>query len=121
MKFAGMCLITQDVLKLVRFYESVLGCQAVGDAQHADFDLGNAHLSIFTVKGMEEMAPGSMEKFGYGSFTLVFEVADVDAEYERLKGLDVTFVKPPQTHPWGARSLWFRDPDGNIVDFACQV
>jgi catechol 2,3-dioxygenase-like lactoylglutathione lyase family enzyme len=52
---------------------------------------------------------------------LVIEVADVDAAYERLKALDVAFVKLPATHPWGARSTWFRDPDGNIVDFYATV
>jgi catechol 2,3-dioxygenase-like lactoylglutathione lyase family enzyme len=44
-------------------------------------------------------------------------VEDVDEEYERLKSLNVEFVKLPQNHPWGCRSLWFRDPDGNIIDF----
>ena len=43
----------------------------------------------------------------------------VDAEYERLKALGVEFVKLPKTHPWGSRSFWFRDLDGNIVDFVC--
>jgi catechol 2,3-dioxygenase-like lactoylglutathione lyase family enzyme len=51
----------------------------------------------------------------------MFEVEDVDAEYERLKALDVEFVMLPTTHPWGARSFWFRDPDGNIVDFFANL
>jgi catechol 2,3-dioxygenase-like lactoylglutathione lyase family enzyme len=70
---------------------------------------------------MEEMAPGSMQGAGYGSFTIGFEVEDVDEEYERLKTLGVRFVKLPATYPWGARSVWFRDPDGNIVDFYSHV
>ena len=39
---------------------------------------------------MEGIAPFSMQGAGYGSFTIVFEVADVDAEYERLKILGVS-------------------------------
>jgi hypothetical protein len=31
------------------------------------------------------------------------------------------FVKPLQTHPWGARSFRFREPDGNLVDFYSNV
>ena len=62
-------------------------------------------LAIFTRQGMEEMAPGSMQGAGYGSFTIGFEVEDVDAQYERLKALGVTFVKLPATYPWGARSV----------------
>jgi hypothetical protein len=26
-------------------------------------------------------------------------------------------VKPPTTQSWGRRSIWFRDPDGNNVNF----
>ena len=67
------------------------------------------------------MAPGSMQSAGYGSFTIGFEVEDVDVQYERLKALWVTFVKLPATYPWGTHSVWFRDPDENIVDFYSQV
>jgi catechol 2,3-dioxygenase-like lactoylglutathione lyase family enzyme len=66
---------------------------------------------------MEDMAPGSMSGAGYGSFTIGFEVPDVDAAYERLKTLEVVFVKLPESYPWGTRSVWFRDPDGNIINF----
>lgn len=78
-------------------------------------------LAIFTRRGMEEMAPGSMQGAGTGSFTIGFEVEDVDAQFERLKALGVTFVKLPASYPWGTRSVWFRDPDGNIVNFYSHV
>jgi catechol 2,3-dioxygenase-like lactoylglutathione lyase family enzyme len=34
-----------------------------------------------------------------------------------LQPLVKTWVKPPTTQPWGTRSFYFRDPDGNLVDF----
>ena len=121
MKFAGICLITRDVLALADYYKKALGVEAEGDSAHMELVTEGAGIAIFTGDGMEAMAPGSMRGAGSGSVTLMFEVADVDAEYERLKALDVDFVKPPQTHPWGSRSFWFRDPDGNIVDFWGKV
>jgi catechol 2,3-dioxygenase-like lactoylglutathione lyase family enzyme len=117
MRFTGVCLITKDVLALARFYAEVLGVQAVGDDRHMELSTDGAGLAIFAVEGMEDMAPGSMQGAGHGSFTTMFEVKDVDAEHERIQALGVEFVKPVQTHPWGARSFWFRDPDGNIIDF----
>ena len=48
---------------------------------------------------------------------LEFRVADVDQEYGRLQSLVKIWVKPPTTQPWGTRSIYFRDPDGNLVDF----
>lgn len=121
MKFSGICLITDRVPTLVKFYEKVFSSKAQGDNEHADFCFAGMNLSIFSKEGMEQLAKGSMHQAGYGGFTMGFEVGDVDAEYERLKTLGVEFIKRPTTHPWGYRSLWFRDPDGNIIDFLCRV
>jgi catechol 2,3-dioxygenase-like lactoylglutathione lyase family enzyme len=117
MKFTGICPITKNVPALIDFYSRVLGVVGEGDDTHAELKTEGAQLAIFSMDGMESLAPSSMDGCGYGSFTLGFEVTDVDAEYEHLKALGVCFVKLPTTHPWGARSVWFRDPDGNIVDF----
>jgi catechol 2,3-dioxygenase-like lactoylglutathione lyase family enzyme len=117
MKFASVCLITKNVPALVSFYTDVLGVEAQGDDEHAELRTRGAGLTIFSTAGMERMAPSSMQDAGSGSVILMFEVDDVDAEYVRLKDLGVGFVKPPQTHPWGSSSVWFRDPDGNVIDF----
>ena len=54
-----------------------------------------------------------------------FVVADVDAEYARLReavGDSVSdLVNEPTTLPWGNRSLLVRDPDGNLVNFFTPV
>lgn len=118
MKFNGICLITRDVLALCRFYVNVLGAEADGDEIHMELKAEGTSMAIFSYDGMEGMAPGSMDGAGAGNFTINFEVDDVDAEYEKMKTSGVRFVKLPQTHPWGWRSFWFRDPDGNIVSFA---
>lgn len=117
MKFTGICLVTENVPVLTEFYSKVLGVEAEGSDVHAELKTEGAGISIFSVEGMESMAPLSMRGAGYGNVTLMFEVEDVDAEYERLKTLAVEFVMLPTSHPWGSRSFWFRDPDGNIVDF----
>jgi catechol 2,3-dioxygenase-like lactoylglutathione lyase family enzyme len=117
MKFVGICLITNNVPQLADFYSKVLGVDAEGDETHVELKTEGAEITIFSVEGMEGLAPHSMQGAGYGSFTIGFEVKDVDEEYKRLKELDVEFVKLPTTHPWRTRSFWFRDPDNNIVNF----
>jgi catechol 2,3-dioxygenase-like lactoylglutathione lyase family enzyme len=121
MRFDGICLITGNVPALAQFYTRVLGVKAEGDENHVELQTAGAHISIFSIKGMEEMAPQSMEGAGYGSITLGLEVEDVDAEFERLKRLGVELVKLPASYPWGTRSAWFRDPDGNILDFFARL
>jgi predicted enzyme related to lactoylglutathione lyase len=117
MKFTGVCLITKNVRALSEFYVEALGMTAQGDDTHMELCTASAGIAIFSEEGMEGMAPGSMQGSGCGSITLGFEVADADAEYERIREMGAPIVKPPQTHPWGARAFWFRDPDGNVLDF----
>lgn len=121
MEFIGICLITRNVSALTEFYTKVLCVEAEGDNVHAELKTEGGNIAIFSIDGMEGMAPNSMDGVGYGGFTVNFKVEDVDSEYERLKALGVEFVMLPTTHPWGTRSFWFRDPDGNIVNFVSMV
>jgi hypothetical protein len=45
----------------------------------------------------------------------------VDSAYQKLTGFVEDFVTEPTTMPWGNRSLLFRDPDGNLVNFFTPV
>jgi len=116
-KFTGLCLITRDVLRLSAFYRDLLEVEMHGDQVHAELFTQGAGLAIFAEDGMEQMAPHSMQGAGYGSFTIEFQVENVDREAERLLRMGVPIIKQPTTYPWGRRSTWFRDPDGNIVNF----
>jgi uncharacterized glyoxalase superfamily protein PhnB len=51
------------------------------------------------------------------SAILEFEVSDVDAERARLRGTVTDWVQEPTSQPWGNRSMLFRDPDGNLINF----
>jgi len=119
-EFLGICLLTNDVLALTEFYKKALGVEAEGNKVHAELKTEGASISIFSREGMEQMAPNCMRGAGCGSYTIGFKVKDVDAEYRRLKTLGVKFILPP-TDQWGYRTMFFRDPDGNIVNFGCPL
>ncbi|MFG2971205.1 VOC family protein [Streptomyces sp. NPDC048288] len=87
-----------------------------GSDPFARVTVPGAVLSFFSTQGMESMVPGSMAAAASGGFTLEFQVADVDARHERLLARGIEILKPPTTQPWGRRSVWLRDPDGNIVN-----
>lgn len=121
MEFIGIALITSNVHALTEFYTKVLCVEAEGNDVHSELKTDGGNIAIFSVEEMERMAPNSMCGAGYGSFTINFKVKNVDLEYERLKTLGIDFVMLPTTHPWGAKSFWFRDPDGNIVNFVSMI
>lgn len=120
-RFTGICLITDDVASLAGFYAALLDRPVTGDARFAMVSALGATLSIFSVDGMEQMAPRSMVDAGRGAVTIEWEVDDVDSWFLRLRAAGTAIVKPPTTQPWGRRSVWLRDPDGNIINLFQRV
>lgn len=120
-RLTGICIITHDVARLRDFYCVLLQVEAQGDDVFASFTLPEMQLSLCSALVMEQMAPGALAGAGHGHYTLEIEVDDVDGEYRRLSALAVPIVKPPTTQPWGLRSVWLRDPDGNLVNCYARV
>lgn len=117
-RLVNTCLITSNVQQLVDFYERVLLLKADrSGANYAEFRTGVGVLAIFSAETQQQYIPGSATAAANQSVILEFRVADPDQEYARLQPLVKTWVKPPTTQPWGTRSIYFRDPDGNLVDF----
>jgi catechol 2,3-dioxygenase-like lactoylglutathione lyase family enzyme len=115
---AHTCLITENVKRLVDFYEAVLQQRAKwSGTDYAEFSGGGNVLAVFSASAQERYIPGSAASAKNRSVILEFRVADADREYLRLQGLIQNWVKPPTTQPWGTRSIYFRDPDQNLVDF----
>ncbi|MGD0571352.1 MAG: VOC family protein [Candidatus Sulfotelmatobacter sp.] len=112
------CVITSDVKRLVEFYEPILATKAKWSGKdYAEFPTAVGVLAVFSAAAQENYIPGSTEAARNRSVILEFRVASVDQEYGRLQNLVKIWVKPPTTQPWGTRSIYFRDPDGNLVDF----
>ena len=117
-KLMHICLITNNVNQLVQFYEPILALKAQKSGEdYAEFRTDVGVLAIFSATAQEKYIPGSAIPASNKGMILEFQVADVDKEYARLQTLVKTWVKPPTTQPWGTRSIYFRDPDGNLVDF----
>ncbi len=116
MKFDGLCLLTTDVPRLVEFYSKVFAATAEGDDIHSVMRVGGLGLAIWHPEGLEQRVKDYPPDVRRNCYSLMFSVDDLDAEYERMKKLNVEFAELPTTHPWGARSFAFLDPDGNDIN-----
>ncbi|MBY0215599.1 VOC family protein [Paenibacillus illinoisensis] len=117
MNFASVRVITDDVDRLVEFYEEVLGITAERPAPvFAELVLPSCTLAIGHSQTVPLFGVGSAVAADNRSVILEFRVHDVDAEYERLKPIVDDWVKEPTTMPWGNRAILFRDPDGNLIN-----
>jgi uncharacterized glyoxalase superfamily protein PhnB len=121
MKFASTRLVVKDIKAVVHFYELVTGVKASWLApEFAELVTPAATLAIGSVDSVPVFKEGSAEAGANRSAVLEFMVADVDAEYERLKD-QVELVYAPKTMPWGNRSVQFRDPEGTGVALFAPV
>ncbi|QFZ24541.1 VOC family protein [Saccharothrix syringae] len=122
MDFVSIRIITSDVARLVAFYERATGVHATWATEDfAELRTAGATLAIAGTRTVPLFAPGSARPADNHSVITEFLVDDVDRVHQDLTGFITDFVTEPTTMPWGNRSLLFRDPDGNLVNFFTPV
>ena len=122
MDFVSIRIITEDVDRLAGFYEKATGLPATrANQDFAELATRAGTLAIGSTHTVPVFAPGAARGADNHSVIIEFLVDDVDAIYENLTGFVNGFVNKPTTMPWGNRSLLFRDPDGNLVNFFTPV
>jgi predicted enzyme related to lactoylglutathione lyase len=122
MEFVSTRIITGDAKRLVEFYEQVTGVPANWFTEDfAELNTKGATLAIGSTRTVPLFAPGAARPADNHSVIIEFLVEDVDRVHQNLAGLVGDFVTEPTTMPWGNRSLLFRDPDGNLVNFFTPV
>jgi predicted enzyme related to lactoylglutathione lyase len=122
MDFVSIRIITGDVARLADFYEKATGVQASRPSEDfAEIRTPCATLAIGSTRTVPLFAPGSARPADNHSVIIEFLVDDVDRVHRNLAGFVTDFVNEPTTMPWGNRSLLFRDPDGNLVNFFAPV
>jgi catechol 2,3-dioxygenase-like lactoylglutathione lyase family enzyme len=120
--FLSIRVITDDVDRLAGFYEKVTGLRASRlGADFAELSTRHATLAIGSTRSVAVFAPGAARPADNHSVIIEFLVDDVDLVHRNLRGFVEGFVNEPTTMPWGNRSLLFRDPDGNLVNFFTPV
>ncbi len=124
MNFASIRIITSDIKVLTQFYEKITGLPIIqhtedfAELRTPSFVLAIGSTRTLQLFGGVHLATPKTNR----SIILEFRVDDVDAEYDKLKEhLGKDLVQIPTTMPWGNRSMLFRDPDGNLVNFFAPV
>ncbi len=122
MKLTSLRIITADIKRLVQFYEQVTSINAQWYTDDfAELTSSTATLAIGSTRTMSFFGEGLITPASNNSIIIEFRVEDVDNEYERIKEFIDDIVQAPTTMPWGNRSLLFRDPDGNLINYFTPV
>lgn len=124
MNLVSIRIITEDVKRLVSFYEQLTGLTAIQYTDDfAELQTSSATLAIGSTKTLQFFGGDNVAQAAQNRTAIIeFKVRNVDGEYQRLASfLQPYMVQIPTTMPCGNKSLLFRDPDGNLVNFFTPV
>lgn len=125
MRLDGFGLFVNDMAKMIRFYRDVLGFE-IKESEETE----NVYLikdgTLFLLYGRKDFEKMTHRKYeyikglnGHSEIALYVDTFDeVDEEYERAISLGAVSVLPPETEPWGQRTCYIADPEGNLLEIA---
>ncbi|MBR5713387.1 MAG: VOC family protein [Clostridia bacterium] len=125
MRLDGFGLLVKDMGRMIRFYRDVLGFE-IKEAE----DTQNVYLikdgTLFLLYGRNDFEKMTGRKYDYlngvnGHFEIALYVDtfdEVDAEYAKAISNGAEPVLAPTTEPWGQRTCYISDPEGNLIEIA---
>jgi lactoylglutathione lyase len=119
-KLMAVELIVRDLATCTAFYRDTLGLEvreSESTSNSISFQIDNVYFFLLEAEGAAQMAssePLDLSLEGSPSVLLAAGVEDVDVSYQTLIAKGVRFLRPPTDQPWGLRTAYFADPEGNL-------
>jgi catechol 2,3-dioxygenase-like lactoylglutathione lyase family enzyme len=115
-------IFVRDMAAMRRFYEGVLGFPLLRELSPGwiEYRIGGNTLAL--AKPSLTAADGPTPN-GSASLQLAFKVPvpEVDRCADELVQQGVNLVSPPTDQVFGHRTLFFRDPDGNLLEVFAEI
>jgi lactoylglutathione lyase len=118
-------LFAEDFDGLIEFYSKKVGLPLRLRADgYAEFAVEGAKFAVLSRARAAELigdAQGARPASGSDACSVTVLVEDVDRVYRELSGRGVPFIGTPTDRPWGQRSVYFRDPEGHVIEIATNL
>ena len=123
MKLDGFGLFVNDMAAMIRFYRDVLGFDIKEDENTSNVYLVKDG-TLFLLYGRNDFENMTSRKYEYlkglnGHFEIALYVDtfdEVDEEYRKAVAAGAGSVLEPITEPWGQRTCYISDPEGNLIE-----
>ena len=123
MRLDGFGLLVEDMGTMIRFYRDVLGFE-IREAE----DTSNVYLvkdgTLFLLYGRKDFEKMTNHRYeyvrglnGHAEIALYVDTfEEVDAAFRRSVEKGAVSVLEPTTEPWGQRTCYIADPEGNLIE-----
>jgi len=115
-------IFVRDMTAMRRFYEDILGFPLLRELspRWIEYRVGANTLALATPRLTADDDPTPS---GTASLQLAFKVSvpEVDECADELVRQGVTLLSPPTDQAFGHRTLFFRDPDGNLLEVFADI
>ncbi|MGN0589458.1 MAG: VOC family protein [Ruminiclostridium sp.] len=123
MRLDGFGIFVKDMGKMIRFYRDVLGFEIKEDENTSNVYLIKDD-TLFLFYGRDDFEKMTSKRYEYvkglnGHFEIALYVdtfEEVDKEFERAVAAGAEPVLEPETEPWGQRTCYIADPEGNLIE-----
>ncbi|MCR5080812.1 MAG: VOC family protein [Treponema sp.] len=128
MKLDGFGIFVKDMAQMIRFYRDVLGFEIKEDENTSNVFLEKDG-TLFLFYGRNDFEKMTNSRFNYadkihGHFETALSVenyAAVDKTFAEVTSKGADAVMPPTTEPWGQRTCYIADPEGNLIEIGSFV
>jgi catechol 2,3-dioxygenase-like lactoylglutathione lyase family enzyme len=113
-------LLCEDIPRMKRFYHEVMGFPLYRDwGEWVEMRVGSV---LLTLRRRGRPYDGQ-HTAGAASVQLAFRVTpdEVDSCYTELVEKGVTILESPQVRDFGHKTLFFTDPEGNVLEIYADV
>jgi catechol 2,3-dioxygenase-like lactoylglutathione lyase family enzyme len=115
-------IFVRDMAAMRSFYEDILGFPLLRELSPGwiEYRLGDNTLALAKPSLTAADAPTPN---GSASLQLAFKVSapEVDQCADELVRHGLDLLSPPTDRPFGHRTLFFRDPDGNLLEVFAEI
>jgi catechol 2,3-dioxygenase-like lactoylglutathione lyase family enzyme len=115
-------IFARDMAAMRRFYEEILGFPMLRELSPGwiEYRVGGNTLALARPSRTAADIPTPN---GSASLQLAFKVSvpEVDKCADELERQGVTLLSPPTDQVFGHRTLFFRDPDGNLLEVYAEI
>ena len=125
-----------DIKRMIEFYRDAFGFELMGEPFSWENDefidkivdvkgsaatgcmlkAGTCYMELFQYSKPDPTGSHPLNPYDKGYTHMCIDVTEIEQEFERLKGLGMTFSQPAPIDVGHVKTIYGKDPEGNLIE-----